>query len=208
MASTNIKSGKARKTHEPQRRNGRLRVAAILEAGEAVIAEKGYEAATMAEIAARSDTKIGSLYRFFPNKELLAEAMMARYRENIDTAFDKIDEKVASLSIPALTDALFAVLLELRRAGAAVRLMDAHKDWSVKREEFRGIALKRIAKTLALCSPALTASTARNMAFVILQNMKAMKALSSMTDKKARSGAIKELRGMTQLYLENRLEKA
>jgi hypothetical protein len=60
----------------PQRRNGKLRVAAILKAGEAVIAEKGYEAATMAEIAARSNTKIGSLYRFFPNKEVLANALI------------------------------------------------------------------------------------------------------------------------------------
>jgi AcrR family transcriptional regulator len=48
----------------PQRRNGKLRVAAILKAGAAVISEKGYEMATMAEIAARSNTKIGSLYRF------------------------------------------------------------------------------------------------------------------------------------------------
>ena len=61
----------------PQRRNGKLRVAAILKAGAAVIAEKGYEAATMAEIAARSSTKIGSLYRFFPNKEVLANALIA-----------------------------------------------------------------------------------------------------------------------------------
>ena len=28
----------------------------------------------MAEIATRSNTKIGSLYRFFPNKEVLANA--------------------------------------------------------------------------------------------------------------------------------------
>ena len=50
----------------PQRRNGKLRVAAILKAGEAIIVEKGYEAATMAEIAARSNTRIGSLYELHP----------------------------------------------------------------------------------------------------------------------------------------------
>lgn len=47
-----------------------------MEAAAAVIAEKGYEGATMAEIAARSGTKIGSLYRFFPNKESLADTPM------------------------------------------------------------------------------------------------------------------------------------
>ena len=52
-------SAKFHKRRMPQRRNGKLRVAtAILKAGEAVIVEKGYEAATMAEIAARSNTKI------------------------------------------------------------------------------------------------------------------------------------------------------
>ena len=40
---------KARAVQAPQRSNGKLRVAAILEAAAAVIAEKGYEGATMAE---------------------------------------------------------------------------------------------------------------------------------------------------------------
>ena len=209
MASTKSKPNSTRTAQEPQRRNGKLRVAAILKAGAAVIAERGYEAATMAEIAARSDTRIGSLYRFFPNKESIANAMIVRYRENLDSVFDKIDESIASLSIPALAEALLGAILKLHIDGAAIiRLMDANKGWSLKREEFRGAALKRIAETLTLYSPGLKVSTARDMAFIVLHNMKAMKALSSMTDKKARSGAIKELRGMTQLYLENRLGKA
>ena len=37
--------------------------------------EKGYDAATMTEIAARSGTAIGSLYRFFPSKESLSDAL-------------------------------------------------------------------------------------------------------------------------------------
>jgi len=45
------------------------------------------------------------------------------------------------------------------------------------------------------------------MAFIVFHNMKAMKTLSNMADKKARSGAIKELRGITQLYLKNRLKR-
>jgi AcrR family transcriptional regulator len=179
-----------------------------MSAKAAVIAEKGYEAATMAEIAARSDTKIGSLYRFFPNKESLANAMTVRYRENIDIAFDKIDETITSLSIPALADALLAIMPELHKDGEAIiRLMDANKGWPVKREEFRGAALKRITKTLMLYRPGLTANPARDMAFIVFHNMKAMKTLSNMADKKARSGAIKELRGITQLYLKNRLKR-
>jgi AcrR family transcriptional regulator len=71
-----------------------LRVAAILEAAAAVIAEKRYEGATIAEIAARSGTKIGSLYRFFPNKESLADTLVVSARKNLDAAFDRFDASV------------------------------------------------------------------------------------------------------------------
>ena len=78
----------------PQRANGKLRVAAILEAAATVIAEKGYEGATMAEIAVRSSTKIGSLYRFFPNKESLADTIVVSARENVDAVFNRFDADV------------------------------------------------------------------------------------------------------------------
>ena len=119
---------------EPRRRPGRLRVAALLEAGAAVIAERGFEAATMAEIAARAGAPIGSLYRFFPNKEVLADALLRRFKNTIDDAFAAIDARARELSIAALVDALFALVDELRgeiRPMAA--LLDAHSDWSAKR---------------------------------------------------------------------------
>ena len=43
----------------PQRQRGRLRVAAILEAGAEAFREKGYDAVTMTEIAARSGATFG-----------------------------------------------------------------------------------------------------------------------------------------------------
>jgi AcrR family transcriptional regulator len=45
---------------EPQRDVGRQRVAGLLQAAGAVFQERGFEAATMAEIAARADAKIGT----------------------------------------------------------------------------------------------------------------------------------------------------
>src|SRR6202044_4237095 len=72
-------SSRNREPLEPQRDVGRQRVAGLLQAAAAVFQERGFEAATMAEIAARADAKIGSLYRFFPNKDAVAEALMRRY---------------------------------------------------------------------------------------------------------------------------------
>src|SRR3954465_1135211 len=60
----------------PSRARGRLRVDALLAAAAEVFAAKGFDAATMTEIAAQSGSSIGSLYQFFRTKEAVAEALL------------------------------------------------------------------------------------------------------------------------------------
>ena len=192
---------KGRAVQAPQRSNGKLRVAAILEAAAVIIAEKGYEAATMAEIAASSGTKIGSLYRFFPNKESLADTIVVSARENLDTVFDRFDAGVNGLSVQALAGSLVAQLVEqVFTKPALMKLLDASQDWSVKREEFKNAALRRVAKTLLIHSPKLPKKSAGDIALVVLLNTKAMA-----TQPGLRDSALAEFRDMTRLYLQNRL---
>ena len=99
MGSNKSRANPVRAALEPQRRPGKERVAALMEAAASVIAERGFEAATMAEIAARAGALIGSLYHFFPNKEVLADALIERYGVIIDEAFAKIDSQAASMPI-------------------------------------------------------------------------------------------------------------
>ena len=200
--------GEVPQARMPQRRNGKLRVAAILKAGAAVIAEKGYEAATMAEIAARSSTKIGSLYRFFPNKEVLANALIAHYHEGVHNAFDELDSRIQSLSISALADFLLDLMVDLHKgAGPTMkRLLEIPEVLSVKRGEFSRSIHKHIVRTLTLRSPSLTANKAQDMAVVILGNMKTMAAFSDAADQSVRPGGIEELREMTRIYLKSRLK--
>jgi AcrR family transcriptional regulator len=191
---------------EPRRRPGRLRVAALLEAGAAVIAERGFEAATMAEIAARAGAPIGSLYRFFPNKEVLADALLRRFKNTIDDAFAAIDARAGELSIAALVDALFALVDELRgeiRPMAA--LLDAHSDWSAKRSEFRSAVRTHIAGTLTACRPDLDAQSAGDIAAILLQLMKMKSQLTREAADAENPRVLNELRKMTQLYLADRL---
>jgi AcrR family transcriptional regulator len=142
------------------------------EAAVAVIAEKGYEGATMAEIAARSGTKIGSLYRFFPNKEGLADTIVVSNRENLDAVFDRFDAGVNGMSFRALADDLMALIFELFTRPALMKLLDAGQEWSVKREEFRNAMLQRVAKTLTIHTPNLPKKSAAYIALVILFNVK------------------------------------
>ncbi|HWY97272.1 MAG TPA: helix-turn-helix domain-containing protein, partial [Steroidobacteraceae bacterium] len=66
----------------PKRARGMQRVAELLDAGAVLIAEQGYDATTMTQIAERAGASIGSLYQFFPSKEVLAEALFGRYVEH------------------------------------------------------------------------------------------------------------------------------
>jgi AcrR family transcriptional regulator len=200
---------KERSALEPRRRPGRLRVAALLEAGAAVIAERGYEAATMAEVAARAGAPIGSLYRFFPNKEILADALMQRFGDVIDDAFAAIDARAATLSMAELADTLLALVGKLRgEMQAIVSLLDARSDWSAKRSEFSGAVQTHIARTLVLCSPNLDGQLAGDIAIVLLNVMKTMARMTRESGGEISSGATTELREMTRLYLENRLAKS
>ena len=122
----------------PQRQRGRLRVAAILEAGAAAFREKGYDLVTMTEIAARSGTTFGSLYRFFPSKEALANALLAQYAERALDRLAELAELAPTLTPAALADALvdFMMNLQSERSFAAA-LMEAGAGDGEKREAFR-----------------------------------------------------------------------
>ena len=143
MDSKKSRPNHERSALEPQRRRGELRVASLMEAAAAVIAERGYESATMADIAARAGAQIGSLYHFFPNKEVLADALIHRYGELIDEAFGRIEGQVSSLSANDLADSLVGLLVALHgETRAVVALLEARSDWSIKRTEFRNAALQ------------------------------------------------------------------
>jgi AcrR family transcriptional regulator len=206
MDSNKSRAIKKRIALQPQRSHGKLRVAALLEAGADVIAEKGFQAATMTEIASKAGAPIGSLYRFFPSKEILADALVQRYGELVDDAFDKINSRIKSLSTAALAEALLNIMADFHREKRAIRaLLEAQPDSSAKREEFRSAMRRRVAKTLTLRNPKLDPKMARDMAVVVIQNMKTAGALNQDLRGDALSGALAELREMTRLYLEAKL---
>ena len=206
MPSNNT-TKKMRVALTPQRLPGKARVAAVLEAATAVIAEKGYDAATMAEIAVRARAPIGSLYRFFPNKEILADALIQRYAVLINQSFDVIDRQVAGQSLEATADAILDFMIHLHDESRAMSgLLEARSGYSAKRMEFRKLALKRIAKTVSLCAPALSKGQAGDVAVILLHNMKTMKALKFGENVPNSPGAANELRQMNRLYFASKLK--
>src|ERR1700744_5001585 len=133
----------------PQREAGRQRVAELIEAPAAVIQERGFEATTMAEIAARPEAKIGSLYRFFPNKDAVAEALMRRYAEALQGEYDAIHAHAADATPQELADVLIDLMVKLYpKARSFAALLDSRTDWTEVRRQLRAQTLAGIKMAL------------------------------------------------------------
>jgi AcrR family transcriptional regulator len=198
-------SSRNRAPLEPQRDVGRRRVAELLQAAAAVIQERGFEAATMAEIAARADAKIGSLYRFFPNKDAVAEALMRRYAEALQAEYDTIHAHAADATPEELADILIDLMVKLHpQARALTALLDSRTDWTEVRQRLRTQTLAGIKMALMACAPNLDDKGAEDIAAVVLNNMKTMVGMT-MNVVPTTSGAPDQLRLMNRLYLTAKL---
>lgn len=184
----------------PIRLRGRQRVAIILDAAVSVFAEKGVEAATMTEIAARSGTAIGSLYRFFPAKELLADALFARYAETILSGLTALADTAAALGPFGLAEALLALILSQRPdRDAAVAIAEMRDDGAALRAGLRDAIREQLEVILTVGG--LAPDRAKRAAPVVLQAMKALPVL--VREGIDEMATMAELRSMIGLYLQD-----
>jgi AcrR family transcriptional regulator len=156
----------------------------------------------MAEIAARADAKIGSLYRFFPNKDAVAEALMSLYAEALRAEFGAIHAHAADATPQELADILIDLIsVTLRpQAGALTALLDSRTDWTEVRRQLRTQTLAGIKTALTTCAPDLDDKEAEDVAAVVLSNMKTMVGMT-MNDAPTTPGAPDQLLLMNRLYL-------
>jgi AcrR family transcriptional regulator len=191
---------------QPQRQRGKLRVAALLDAGAAVFAEKGYDAATMTEIAVRANAAIGSLYQFFPSKEALADALLVRYAARVEGTLHRIAESAASQNPASLSNALVDLMLDLASdRAAALGLIDAGGDTADRRTMIRDAMRRQVATILITADGTLPEATANAMAVMILHMLKEVPALAQ-EERTGRTGLVAEARTAIRLYVSHHLK--
>jgi AcrR family transcriptional regulator len=78
--------------NEPVQARSTARLTALLDAAAAAIDELGYERLTTAMVAERAGASIGTVYRYFPDRIAVLQALATR---NLDTVFKAIDRAVA-----------------------------------------------------------------------------------------------------------------
>ncbi len=200
MTSTITRPNHGRPALAPRRKGGHDRVDALLAAAAAVIAERGYGGATMAEVAARAGARIGSLYRFFPNKDVLAEALMARYQALAAAAWDGGEARAPGMAADELADFLLDFLVAIHGETQAMNaLLASRHDGSGRWQAIRTWALERIARVLLARSPGLGGAAARDAAVIVLENMKLMATMTFSAP--GNVGALAALRTMNRLYV-------
>ena len=186
---------------EPKRERGKQRVAALIDAGAELFAEKGYEATTMTEIAQRAGAAIGSLYQFFPSKEAVAEALFNRYAERAAASFARVEELAPGRPARELADLLIDYKLALRTDRDATIALSSSVAGIVERRKPLGDALRgRIASILRAANRALSEDEAAAAAVIVSQVMKIVPALAA-TENERPLPLIGETRKLLALYI-------
>ncbi|MEU0130981.1 MULTISPECIES: TetR/AcrR family transcriptional regulator [unclassified Streptomyces] len=89
------------------------RLARILDAGAGLLDESGYEQLSTRAVADRAGVPIGSVYRFFPNKRALVDALAERnlelYAERVTGRLAGIPEREWRAAIDAVLDEYLAM---------------------------------------------------------------------------------------------------
>jgi AcrR family transcriptional regulator len=79
--------------NEPVQARSTARLAGLLDAAAAVIDELGYERLTTAMVAERAGASIGTVYRYFPDRIAVLQALAAR---NLERTLAKVTQQIAN----------------------------------------------------------------------------------------------------------------
>ena len=196
-----LKSGR----RVPQQDRGERRVAEVLEAAAAVIAEVGYDAATMTAMAERAGASIGALYQYFPNKDAIARALRHQYGNEMEARWSPLAEQGAKLSVKQMVDAIFDVMTDfMDHRPAYIPLMNVPRDY--KRDPARRNRLREhFASLFRQKRPELTHDEAFRIANVVFQIVKGMAPLYAEANRAERLEIVREFKLLLTTYLSARL---
>lgn len=202
MASHKARRKSAPSARAPQRLRGRARVESLLEAGAAVFVEKGYDAATMTQIAQNAGASIGSLYQFFPTKEVLAEALHGAKADALSQMLEQLRADAAGQSAALMVDRLFQHLTEFLKENPVFVVLADRRGIDPKRKKLMRARLRgRIVSLFAQAKPPVPPGRAQIMAVIVLHLLRVAVAISGETDLPDRAAILAELRAMLSGHL-------
>ncbi len=186
----------------PKRARGVRRVAELLDAAAALFAENGYDTTTMTQIAHRASASIGSLYQFFPSKEVLAEALFGRYLERVSSLLEDLAKRAPGLSAVQLADKLVDLMLDVRSERTAAAALSSSVSGIVERRKpLRGATRRQIAAILQAANPGLRGKAAAEAAAMIAHVLKIVPTLAK-EEEDGGQAIVAQARKMLAAYIE------
>lgn len=105
---------------EPIQQRSSARITLLLDAAAAIISEHGIEGLTTSDVAIRSESSVGVVYRYFPNIRSLLRALAAR---NLERYVARLEEQKLPADAPALDglDNAIAIIVDMMRTEPGFR---------------------------------------------------------------------------------------
>jgi len=162
--------------------------------------EKGYDATTMTEIAAKAGSSIGSLYLFFPTKSVLAQSMLISLSDQMSAQLDALHARSNRRGAAALADALLDELEQFLTQNPVYTVLvevPGEDEW---RAAIRRRRRRQIAALFAQAVPALPAGQPERLAVIIPQLMR-MTVMLAGEPKALQISVLAEVRTMLRHHL-------
>ena len=168
--------------HRPQQARSQERVDLILDTAAELIAEVGYETVTTNAIAERAGISIGSLYRYFPDKDAILRGLSVRHLERVREIYGQVfAEDMAHLPLEVVIDRIVDPFVELHLACPAFKQIllgsDVSADIAAASEELDGEIIERMAVVLQQAASDMDEQRARLVATVCKAEVKALLSL-------------------------------
>jgi len=195
----------------PQQIRSQQRVDLILDTAAVLFSESGYENASTNAIAERAGISIGSLYRYFPDKDAILRALAGRYRAEMLALYDQVFTRdVVYLPLPVLIDRLIDPFLEKHLNSPVYTHIllgaDVSPEIASASRELEAESIRRTVELFLLLVPQMEEQRARLSATVVKAIIKSLiSSLGTSSDADYQQQIILEFKRVLLAYVENTL---
>jgi len=186
----------------PQQDRSARRLAGFLQAAAELFAKVGYQATTMQAIADRSDSSIGALYNYFPDKESVVATLRQQYSEDLQSRVKSLMVESNNLSAVRFAEAFIDCITDfVQDRPAWLNLVAAPVPFH-RAQSARKALRSTIADAFRTKNPFLSRERALLAANVAVQILKGMTTLWREAEAKSRDLVAAEFRKVLTSYLQ------
>jgi AcrR family transcriptional regulator len=191
----------------PQQDRSKRRYAAIVDAAAELFATSGFDATTMEAIAAASGSAIGSVYRFFPNKQAVFRAVADLALERAQAVFvETINAASGQLEWGEVLDRALDAFAQFHEREPAPRAVFAnlqlYGEYAEADEQMIREFIAATAGVIAAWAPAVGLETRRIIATMIVHTTSGILVLSHRESPAMAAAMLEHTKLMLRRYLE------